>query len=254
MLRRLPLGAEVQLGRAWEPRPLVSPTFSCLARSLKKSCPVTLPPGRARLATRPKATGSPGVTITIGMAVVAPLAANAGGPPVTTIRSTLRRTRSAASSGRRSFFPSTNRYSIAIFFRSIHPSLVSSCRNASERTAIPEAVLLSRKPMRRIFPVCCASADEQSAKSIALSVRTVIFFFISFSLPRFTCHSTLDTRFFSLDYPVCSHQHVGRNRQADLLGGFQIDDELEFLRLLHREIGGLGAFEDLVDVNGGAPG
>jgi hypothetical protein len=28
------------------------------------------------------------------------------------------------------------------------------------------------------------------------------------------------------------HQHIGTNRQADLLGGFQIDDELKFLRLL----------------------
>ena len=42
------------------------------------------------------------------------------------------------------------------FFPSIHPSLLNSCRNASTRTAIPEAVLGSRKPMRKIFPVCCA--------------------------------------------------------------------------------------------------
>ena len=46
----------------------------------------------------------------------------------------------------------------------------------------------------------------------------------------------------SFDDPVRPHQHVGRNRQADLLGGFQIDDELELGRLLDGEIGGLGAF------------
>ena len=33
---------------------------------------------------------------------------------------------------------SPNRYSMAILFPSIHPSLLSSCRNASKRTALPE--------------------------------------------------------------------------------------------------------------------
>ena len=128
----------------------------------KLESPVTLPPGRARLATRPAPTGSPAFAITMGMVVVALLAANAAAVPATTIRSTLRRTRSAASSGRRSFFCSANRYSMVIFFPSIHPSLLSSCRNASTRTALPEAVLVSRKPMRKIFPVCCASCHSPS--------------------------------------------------------------------------------------------
>ena len=42
-------------------------------------------------------------------------AANGVGPPEVTIRSTLRRTRSAASSGNRSSFCSANRYSMAMF-------------------------------------------------------------------------------------------------------------------------------------------
>ncbi len=50
----------------------------------------------------------------------------------------------------------------------------------------------------------------------------------------------------SLDQPIRSGEHLRRNRQADLLGGFQIDDELKCLRLLYREIGGLAAFQDLV--------
>ena len=66
--------------------------------------PVTLPPGRARLAAKPAPTGSAAFVITMGMVVVAPFAANACGSPVVTIKSTLRRTRSAASSGRRSCF------------------------------------------------------------------------------------------------------------------------------------------------------
>jgi len=61
--------------------------------------PVTLPPGRARLATKSKPTGSLVFVITMGMVVVAFFAANAGGVPETTIRSTLRRTTSAANSG-----------------------------------------------------------------------------------------------------------------------------------------------------------
>ena len=118
--------------------------FSSVA---KLEFPVTLPPGRARLATKPAPTGSPLLAITIGIVAVAFLAANAGGGPVATIRSTLRRIRSAASSGRRSGLLSAKRYSMRIFFPSIQPSLLSSCRNASTMTAIPEALLGSRKPM-----------------------------------------------------------------------------------------------------------
>ena len=134
--------------------------------------PVTLPPGRARLATRPSPTGSPAFAITMGMEVVAFFAANADGPDVATIRSTLRRTKSAASSGRRSDFCSANRYSRVIFFPSIHPSLLSSCRNASTRAALPEAVLTSRKPMRRIFPGCCASATAPPKANVRARAKT----------------------------------------------------------------------------------
>ena len=128
----------------------------------KLEFPVMLPPGRARLAIRPAPTGSTENVITMGMVLVAFFAANGVGAPEATIRSTLRRTRSAASSGSRSGFCSANRYSKAIFFPSIQPSLLSSCRNASHRTALPEAVLGSRRPMRKIFPACCASAKRNS--------------------------------------------------------------------------------------------
>jgi hypothetical protein len=37
---------------------------------------------------------------------------------------------------------------------------------------------------------------------------------------------------------VRSRQDVRGNRQADLLGSLQIDDELKLHRLLHRQIGG----------------
>ena len=44
---------------------------------MKKLIPVRLPPGRARLATRPSLTGSSATTKTMGIVVVAALAANA---------------------------------------------------------------------------------------------------------------------------------------------------------------------------------
>ena len=46
----------------------------------KLESPVKLPPGRARLATRPAATGFPAFTITMGMVVVTFFTANADGP------------------------------------------------------------------------------------------------------------------------------------------------------------------------------
>ena len=79
--------------------------------------PVTFPPGRARLATSPVATGSPAIAITIGIVVVASFAAKT--PTLwVTITSTFRRTSSFASSGRRSCFPSLHRYSSATFLPS----------------------------------------------------------------------------------------------------------------------------------------
>ena len=71
--------------------------------ALRKLIPVTLPPGRARLATRPSLTGSSPTVKTIGIVVVAALAASAAAcRPVAAITATWRRTNSAASAGSRS--------------------------------------------------------------------------------------------------------------------------------------------------------
>jgi hypothetical protein len=58
---------------------------------------------------------------------------------------------------------------MTMFFPSIHPSLFNSSRNGSKRTELPEAVLLSRKPMRKIFPGCCAWADEAVVSKTVIS-------------------------------------------------------------------------------------
>ena len=56
----------------------VAPVASPLP-PVKPVAPVTLPPGRLRLATRPCWTGSPPVTKTMGIVVVAAFAASAAG-------------------------------------------------------------------------------------------------------------------------------------------------------------------------------
>jgi hypothetical protein len=80
--------------------------LGCTARfatssPLSRLIPVRLPPGRARLATRPSLTGFSAAKNTMGMPVVAALAADAEIAPVATITATRRRTRSAVSAGRR---------------------------------------------------------------------------------------------------------------------------------------------------------
>src|SRR5262245_947731 len=68
--------------------------------------PVTFPPGRARLATKPVPTGSPADANTIGMTDVACFAARTDAVPQVTMTSTFSRTNSAAISARRSLRPS----------------------------------------------------------------------------------------------------------------------------------------------------
>jgi hypothetical protein len=54
------------------------------------------------------------------------------------------------------------------------------------------------------------------------------------------------------DHPIRLHQHPLRNGHTDFVGGFEIDYEIEFLRLLNRQIGWLCTFENLVDVGCGS--
>src|SRR5262249_37546336 len=75
--------------------------------------PVTLPPGRLRLGTRPILIGSEAVSKRIGMVVAVAFAASAAGVLVAAITATRRRTRSATIAGSRSFLASAQRYSIA---------------------------------------------------------------------------------------------------------------------------------------------
>src|SRR4029077_7153559 len=81
---------------------------------LSQVTPVRFPSGRLKLETKPSLTGSPPVRNTIGIVVVAPLAATGEAvTPVATITATFRRARSAASPGSLSYWLAAQRYSIA---------------------------------------------------------------------------------------------------------------------------------------------
>src|SRR4029077_19224671 len=112
---------------------------------------------------------------------VAALAARvAAGPPVR-IRSTLRRTSSAASAERRSRLPSADRQSMTMFFRSTYPSSRRPWRNASMRAVLTERETVVRYAIRGILLGCCASAMIAIASSITATAmhRTAALFILS---------------------------------------------------------------------------
>ena len=55
------------------------------------------------------------------------------------------------------------------------------------------------------------------------------------------------------DYLLGQHEEVVWHFDPERLGGFEIDDELEFGRLLHRDVAGLGPAQNLIDQLGGTP-
>src|ERR1051325_6892353 len=57
---------------------------------------------------------------------------------------------------------------------------------------------------------------------------------------------------FSPNHFVRLHQHPLRHRYADLLRRPEVDHQLQLRRLLNRKISGLGAFQDLIHIGGGA--
>jgi len=96
-----------------------------------KLSPVTLPPGRARLLTRPDFTGSATRMMTIGTVLVARFMALAAGVFTATTTSGLNRISSSASALIRSCRPPPFRTSIVMFLPSTYPRSRSPSRNAS---------------------------------------------------------------------------------------------------------------------------
>jgi hypothetical protein len=63
-----------------------------------------------------------------------------------------------------------------------------------------------------------------------------------------TRDSSIAAKSFLFDHLVCADKQEGRHSKAEFLGRLQIDNQLKFGRLLNRQIGRLGAFENLIDV------
>src|SRR5262245_6453807 len=74
--------------------------------------------------------------------------------------------------------------------------------------------------------------------------------FSSFVLSRLTPYDSLLT---FPDYFIRSRQHIRRNRQADLLGCLEIDDELKLFRLFDRKVCGLSAFQNFIYKSSSTP-
>ena len=55
-----------------------------------------------------------------------------------------------------------------------------------------------------------------------------------------------------LDDLVCPKEQRQRDRQAQRLGGLEVDHQLELRRLLDEQVAGPGALQDLVHVDGSA--
>src|SRR5262245_5955833 len=123
--------------------------------------PVTLPPGRAKLAIRSPPTGSIPNGKTMGMTDVACFTVEAANAFVT-MRSTFMRTNSAAISAWRAGRPSDQRYSIAILRPSVQPSSRSRCTKAAVQGLQIEASV-PKNPMVGNFPACCAFAASGQA-------------------------------------------------------------------------------------------
>jgi len=148
-------------------------TSSCFGPSSTaiEVTPVMFPPGRARLATRPAATGSPEVTNTIGMVVVAAFAARAGGVPANAaITATLRETRSASSDGNRSWWPSAQRYSMATLRPSTYPLSRRPWRNGRRRSAYKSGDSVPSNPIIGIGACCALAASGHTAAAPPSSV------------------------------------------------------------------------------------
>jgi hypothetical protein len=173
--------------------------------------PVTLPPGRLKLATRPYRTGSLPVLKTIGMVAVAALAARAAESPVAAMTVTRRPTRSAANSLSRSA-PAllAKRYSIATSRPWIKPVSPNPLRKLMSAPGAPTL----RNPTTGSAGCCARAASGHAAapspamnsRRLTMSQSTVAPEGANLSEPEKLAH-----------FPVCAMVKLRGLRQPECL-------------------------------------
>jgi hypothetical protein len=136
--------------------------------------PVTFPPGRERLATRPFATGSPITDMTMGIVPVACFAARDPGDPWVTIDrlSAQQAQPRDLANGQASAQP--QRYSIARSLPSLYPRSRTPCRSAPICRERSVADLCPRKPIlytRATVPAAVAVEQVTTARIKNVSTR-----------------------------------------------------------------------------------
>src|SRR6516164_1384642 len=129
--------------------------------------PVALPPGRARLATKPPPTGSIVVTNTIGTVRLACCKALTIELAVARMTSGANATNSVAYLRYRSVSPAPQRVST----RTLNPTSQPNCCNSCANAALPacpkgsSAVVFISTPMRRMRSPCCARTASGQANA-----------------------------------------------------------------------------------------
>src|SRR5262249_55238947 len=126
--------------------------------------PVTLPPGRLRLATNPCMTGSPLTVITMGRVFVTWRAGSIAAESPATMISTRRWSNSVARSGSLARSPPATRLSIRRFWPSIHPTSSSPCKNEELG-----GEFRASQPILRGLSFCCAFAAGGPRTTLRMS-------------------------------------------------------------------------------------
>src|SRR5262245_46170695 len=150
---------------------LISSSHFALTLYSKLINPVALPPGRARLSTKPAPTGSGTCTNTIGTVRVACNNGPVIAPPAARMTSGASAANSAACLRILSASPPPQRYSIRTLRPSVQPNCCNPSRNAAKR-ACPSAssAMPASAPMWRMR--CCAcAASGQDAAAVPRSVK-----------------------------------------------------------------------------------
>jgi len=137
--------------------------------------PVTLPPGRARLPTKPAPTGSETTAKTTGIVRVSFASAAVTGVVPASITSGRRSTNSFAKVCALSTLALVQRMSIRRLRPSTQPNSASPCKNATShvRYSGTSSDQPSRTPIRRIVSICCARAASGHAAAPPIKVMNL---------------------------------------------------------------------------------